>query len=152
MCRNPAAAGTDPPACARHRSAPPRQLPLPFPSDGADVPAAAGQTAKPVAGQPAAGGHFYFPAPSIEERLALEASGLEPNLRAEVALARVLLRRLVLYLDESASALPPEEMRRLAGLIFSGTRTVAQLLAQPARGPEETEDWVLDALAALGRW
>jgi hypothetical protein len=99
--------------------------------------------------EPAAGGHFYFPAPSAGEWLALEASELESDLRAEVALARVLLRRLVLYLDESADALPPEEMRRLAGLIFSGTRTVAQLLARPARGPEGTEEWVLDALAAL---
>jgi hypothetical protein len=125
-----------------------RQLPLPFPPDEVDVPAV-NRVGQPAAGDPALSRHFYFPASSADERLALEASGLEPDLRAEVALARALLRRLILYLDESAGALPPEEMRRLAGLIFSGTRTVAQLLARPARGPEETEEWVLDALAAL---
>lgn len=132
-CRNPAAPGTDPPACARHRGA------------------GAWQLAVEVKPPGKAAGHFYFPAPSAEERLALEASGLEADLRAEVALARVVLRRLMATLDARGGELPPEELRRLTSLIFAGTRTVAQLLARRSAGPADTQEWMRDVLDALAR-
>jgi hypothetical protein len=131
-CRNPAVAGTDPPACARHRAAPARQLAIDL----------------EVAKKPAAD-HFYFPTPTADERRALEESGLEPNLALEVALVRVVLRRLLAYLDSAGGDLPAEELRRISSLLFTGARTVAHLLGQKSAQPEETQEWLIEALAAM---
>jgi hypothetical protein len=92
--------------------------------------------------------NFYFPNLTADQRRALEA-GNEIDLRPEVALVRVVLRRLLAHLDESAAELPAEELRRVSGLIFSGARTVAHLLAQPAARPDDMHNWLEGALAAL---
>ena len=124
-CRNPAVRGTEPPACARHRG-----------------------TAAPVPEATRESRHFYFPNPMADELRALEA-GSEVDLRPEVALVRVVLRRLLAHLDGAAAELPPEELRRVSGLIFTGARTVAHLLAQPAARPDDMQNWLEGALAAL---
>lgn len=117
-CRSSAAAGTDPPACARHRNR-------------------------------SAARHFYFPNPTADELRAIEAGGGEADLSPEVALVRVVLRRLLAYLDEAAAELPPDELRRISGLVFTGARTVAQLLAHRAARPEELQNWLVGALAEM---
>ncbi len=129
-CRSPAADGTEPPACARHRD-----RPAPRPS--------APERAAP------APRHFYFPNPTADELRAIEAGGGAVDLSPEVALVRVMLRRLLAYLDEAAAELPPDELRRISCLVFTGARTVAQLLAHRAARPEELQNWLADALAEM---
>jgi hypothetical protein len=86
--------------------------------------------------------HFYFPEPTADELRALAAGELEPDLTPEVALVRVVLRRLLAYLDSAAGELPPEELRRISSLVFSGARTVAHLLGQKSARPEEAQEWL----------
>lgn len=174
-CRNRAALGTNPPACARHRGPTkgrPVQLPLPLAlppvekrarpteASGAADPVAAEAVQLPLpfqlppenaprAAQSPSSPHFYFPAPTADEQDALDDAGLEANLRPEVILVRVVLRRLLAYLDENAGQLPPDELRRVAGLVFSGARTVAQLLNHQTTNTVEAQQWLAAALAEM---
>ncbi len=162
-CRNPAAPGTDPPVCARHRAA--ATPPLPFPVDGPEGeatgrPARRGEaTGRPISGDlttphPVASPlqhdarHFYFPHPTADELAALDGDGPAADLMAEVALVRVVLRRLLAVLD-AAGDLPPDELRRVAGLLFTGARTVAALLGHRAARPAEAQDWLNAALEEM---
>jgi hypothetical protein len=131
-CRNPAAPGTEPPACGRHRSSAYRQLPL-EPDTLTEPPTE----------------HFYFPAPTADELRALEAGELVPDLSPEVALVRVVLRRLLACLDAAAGDLPPEELRRISSLVFTGARTVAHLLGQKSARPEEAQEWLAAVLPEM---
>lgn len=155
-CRNPAAAGTNPPACARHR-----------PRHGAEVEPGISQPSLPglalsgdrpldtddwhldKASLPA--DNFYFPRPTAADLPVLAATGPDAGLRPEVDLVRVVLRRLVAYLDENTGDLPPEELRRVAALVFSGARTVAMLAGKHAARPAEVEPWLLEALRHMGK-
>lgn len=167
-CRNRALPGTDPPACARHRAGErgePVQLPLPFdlpPVEERPSPATPTAPARSAAeavqlplpfelppDQKRASPNFYFPAPTADEQDALDDAGLEAGLRPEVVLVRVVLRRLLAYLDENAGQLPPDELRRVAGLVFSGARTVAQLLNHKAAQTDDAQQWLTAALAEL---
>jgi len=147
-CRNPAALGTDPPVCARHRAA---KNPDPTPGGGeATGRQVSGNSithlpvASPLPDHPR---HFYFPHPTADELAALGDEGAA-DLRPEVALVRVVLRRLLALLDEGDD-LPPEELRRVAGLLFTGARTVAALLGQRAARPPEAQDWLNAALEEM---
>jgi hypothetical protein len=93
--------------------------------------------------------HFYFPAPTADELRALEAGELEPDLSPEVALVRVVLRRLLAYLDAADGELPPEELRRISSLVFTGARTVAHLLGQKSARPEEAQEWLAAVLPEM---
>ncbi len=148
------------------------QLPLPLtlpPVEKRTRPAEAGGAAEPVAAvaiqlplpltlppektrsatQNLSSPNFYFPAPTADEQDALDDAGLEANLRPEVVLVRVVLRRLLAYLDENAGQLPPDELRRVAGLVFSGARTVAQLLNHQTTNTAEAQQWLAAALAEM---
>ena len=43
-----------------------------------------------------------------------------------------------------------EELRRVSGLVFTGARTVAHLLAQPAARPDRMQNWLASALGEVG--
>ena len=180
-CRNPAAPGTDPPVCARHRAA--ATPPLPFPVGGGGGKATGRLiNGDPTTPLPVGGGggegkatgrlingdpttplpvasplpdhtrHFYFPHPTADELAALDGDGPAADLMAEVALVRVVLRRLLALLNEGDD-LPPEELRRIAGLLFTGARTVAALLGHRAARPAEAQDWLNAALEEMaGRY
>lgn len=77
----------------------------------------------------------------------LAATAGDPDLRSEIGLARVVLLRLMAHLQEE---LPPEELRRVAGLIFTGARTVAMLLGKRPARPDDTQQWLAAALAEMG--
>ena len=139
-CRNPAFSGTEPLACARHRHV----------SGDLEKVMAAGDR-PPTSGELPSPGHFYFPHPTPADQRVLEAAGPEAGLRPEMDLVRVVLRRLLAYLDEAAGELPPEELRRVSGLVFTGARTVALLAGKDAARPKEIESWLADALAEIGR-
>lgn len=93
--------------------------------------------------------NFYFPAPTVGELKAMDDAGLEADLRPEVVLVRVVLRRLLAYLTDSAGELPPDELRRVAGLVFSGARTVAQLLNHQSAHADDAQQWLAAALAEM---
>ena len=116
------------------------QLPLPLALPPEKTRSAAANLSSP---------NFYFPAPTADEQDALDDAGLEANLRPEVVLVRVVLRRLLAYLDENAGQLPPDELRRVAGLVFSGARTVAQLLNHQTTNTVEAQQWLAAALAEM---
>ncbi len=139
-CRNPAAPGSDPPTCARHRDRPAPQatqpaLPLSLPA------APSPQPARPV--------HLYLPAPTADTLRALEADALAGDLQPEIDLVRVVLRRLLAYLHESADDMPPDELRRVSGLLFTGARTVALLLGKRPTHSTDLTDWLAAALKEM---
>lgn len=156
-CRNPAMPGIEPPVCAVHRrighdesgirneEATPggrRYLPGLAPSQFADP-----LTTDPlITGSPPPT-HLYFPRPTAAEMSVLAATAGDPDLRSEIGLARVVLLRLMAHLQEE---LPPEELRRVAGLIFTGARTVAMLLGKRPARPDDTQQWLAAALAEMG--
>lgn len=103
----------------------------------------------PLSSDPPAGGHFYLPDPAADDPRA-PASSAGQDLQPEIDMTRMVLRRLLAYLDESAGALSPEEARRIAGLLFTGARTVALLLGKPPVRPAETQKWLAAALGEMG--
>ncbi|MBP9502053.1 MAG: hypothetical protein KBF17_07840 [Candidatus Promineofilum sp.] len=120
-CRNPAAPGTRPPACRRHRGRP----------------------------NPAQG-HFYFYNPTADESQALQTGFPGPDLQPEIDLVRIVLRRLMGVLDDPTAELSVEETRRLAGVVFSGARTVALLIDRHTARAGEMRQWLAEALVVLG--
>ena len=104
----------------------------------------------PLSDGPHSSDHFYLPRPAADDLRALASSGAWQELQPEVDLVRVVLRRLLAYMDESAGALSPEEARRIAGLLFTGARTVALLLGKRPARPAETQDWMAAALGEMG--
>lgn len=80
---------------------------------------------------------FYGRSFTMEELKALITLALEHRLNGEVAAARVAVRRILQMLEQELS---PAEYARLAGLIFTGTKTIAQLMrAQRALSGEAAE-------------
>lgn len=156
-CRNPAAPGSDPPACAMHRRvtsdefrvtsvALPRATQPYLPGL---APATAVAPTSDVAPTSVVA-HLYLTQPAAGELRALAASAAGQDLQPEIDLTRVVLRRLMAYLDEAAEALSPEEARRIAGLLFTGARTVALLQGKRPARPAETQDWLAAALGEMG--
>ena len=124
-CRNPARPGTDPPACALHLRKPLSSRPRP--------------AADPELGDLR---QLYLAGASAEELSWLATSGADAGLRPEVALVRLVLRRLLATFNERSAELPPDELRRIAGLVFTGARTVAQLLGRKDAAADEVQEWI----------
>ena len=93
--------------------------------------------------------HLYFPRPTAAEQRVLAATAEELDLQPEVELVRLVLRRLLAHLDESAGELPPEETRRVAALLFTGARTIALLLGKRPPARPEMEEWMEKALREM---
>lgn len=74
---------------------------------------------------------------------------VDASLEDELALVRVVLSRLMDRLDDPTYVLLPEDLRRLTGLIFTGARTVAQLLTQQAGHNEDVQAWLAQALSTF---
>ena len=128
-CRNTALPHSDPPRCARHAG-----------RAASGGPVAAGE---PLATQP------RLPHMSDEELDALEDDAV-PSVERELHVVRQVLQRLVKLMDDPEQPPTPEEARRLAAVVFSGTRTVAYLLNQRAAAGDGAQEWLkrtLDALA-----
>ncbi len=158
-CRNGALAGSDPPRCARHPVTGDALQPsltglVVGDVGGATAPsrAAAGR-ARPRRRRARAGAED---APAAQLRLPgladadLDAQDAADHLRHELAVVRKVLRQLAALLDDPEAALSPEETRRVAALVFSGARTVAQLMAVQARQPGHGQDWLDRALEKVG--
>ncbi|MEZ4541953.1 MAG: hypothetical protein R3C43_18420 [Chloroflexota bacterium] len=62
---------------------------------------------------------------------------------------RTVLRQLLAYLNESAGDMPPDELRRVSGLLFTGARTVALLLGKRPARPDDLADWMVAALKEM---
>lgn len=122
-CRNRAAANSSPPACRKH-------------AGKSQVHAAAPDS-------------LYFHSLTEKEKTLWAGQAVNNNLKAELALVRVVLARLLEHLNDPAYVLLPEDLRRLTGLIFTGARTVAQLLSQPHRPTNDTQVWLDQALSEL---
>ena len=89
---------------------------------------------------------LYLAGASAEELSWLATSGADAGLRPEVALVRLVLRRLLATFNERSADLPPDELRRIAGLVFTGARTVAQLLGRKEAAADEVQEWLDAAL------
>lgn len=82
------------------------------------------------------------------------------SLEDEIVLNRVLLRRLVRYIDDGGE-LTPDQLATLSGRVFRGTRIVSdqmlKLLAlrekEKGQGDDRIPPWMAHALDALGeKW
>ena len=140
-CRNSAVPGSDPPVCVRHRDRPAPQATQPA------LPIFPAAVAPP---QPARPAHLYLPTPTADALRALEADAPAGDLQPEIDLVRVVLRRLLAYLNESAGDMPPDELRRVSGLLFTGARTVALLLGKRPARSTDLADWMAAALKEMG--
>lgn len=120
-CRNPAIPGTNPPACWHHH-----QQSREFTKKKID---------------------YYANGLSDEEHEIWLELAANPSLTEELALARVVLGRLMSRLNDPAYILLPEDLRRLAGLIFTGARTVAQLITQESGHGLDIQPWLVEALS-----
>jgi hypothetical protein len=152
-CRNPAMPGTDPPACATHRGIRNDELRMTNEEGPAAVqPHLLGlePAADPLHNDPLNTDHFYFPRPTAADQRVIEGTAEPPDLRPEIDLVRVVLRRLLAYLDETAGELSPEEVRRVSGLVFTGARTVALLVGKRPTRPPDMEAWLQDVLREMG--
>jgi hypothetical protein len=78
-----------------------------------------------------------------------EATVDAKDLSGKLALVRRVLHRLVARVDEGGPDIPIEELRALAGLIFVGAKTAAQLLAQQPSDDDRLQSWLSSALDAL---
>jgi hypothetical protein len=83
---------------------------------------------------------------SAEELRWLEENDPGEGLRPEVALVRLVLRRLLAVVTDGSAELPPDELRRIAGLVFTGARTVAQLLGKKDAASKDAQEWLDAAL------
>jgi hypothetical protein len=124
-CRNPAVPGTLPPACRRHMS----------------------QAAVNPSQAPA---HYTTGLSDREKESWTELAG-DSSVKDELALVRTVLSRLMDRLNDPTYVLLPEDLRRLTGLIFTGARTVAQLLTQQAGTNKETQAWLGQALTSFSK-
>lgn len=107
-------------------------------------------TLPPVQPVASPGSHLYLPSSTAGELRALAPAASEIDLQPEVDLVRIVLRRLLSFLDESAGELSPEETRRVAGLVFTGARTIAMLQGKRAAHPTEAHEWLSAALGEMG--
>jgi hypothetical protein len=121
-CRAWAVRDTDPPLCSAHVHA----------NAGAGAPE--GNQNRRTHG-------FYSAMLSQAERDDLDALGEELSLKDEIGCARVLLRRLTIYLGDNPD-LDLEERRRIYDLALAAIRTIARLLRdQRAIGGEPADQW-----------
>ena len=128
-CRAWAVHDTDPPLCSAHA--------------GRNVGAGA------LAGNQNARKHgFYARTFTAAELADLVAAGNLKTLEDEVAIARVVLRRLLEYLQ--GEDLPPDEIKTIAPLVLRATGRIARLLKDQKLVSGETGDavmaWLADAV------
>ena len=109
-CRAWAVKDTEPPACAAHAG-------LTAPGAGA-----------PLANQNARTHGFYGRTLSEQELADLVVYASDLSLDAEIACARVALRRTLEFIRQDPGQLNCSQFLQAAGLIFQGTRTISQLL------------------------
>ena len=122
-CKAWAVHGTDPPACAAHAK---------LACGGA-----------PEGNQNARTHGFYSPVLEPEELADLVAFADDLDLDDEIALARVILRRLVALLTNGNR---PDEMVRIASLALQATRTIARLLRDKRALSGEAADGIAGAI------
>jgi len=120
-CRNPALPGSNPPACRRHA-----RLDL------------------ARASQARLG--FYDAYLSADELEALDREGRTTGVESEVTLVRVMLRRLLARYD----ACDDDAARKLASLVFTGTRTLALLLRGRTNDESGFNEWLNRLLDDFG--
>lgn len=126
-CRAWAVHDTDPPACAAHA--------------GRIVGAGA-----PLRNQNARTHGFYGRVLDPEELADLVLYAEDMTLDAEIACARIALRRVLLLLSaDQADPLPLDDYIRLAGLALQGTRTIARLLRDKRALTQRTADTLDEA-------
>jgi len=96
---------------------------------------------------------FYRPSLSADEIAALLTNAENNTLDDELAISRVMLRRLMYYLQPNEKSryddLTPMELAAIAPLIFTGSRTVAHLLREITDAGRTSTVWdeALDQLA-----
>lgn len=95
---------------------------------------------------------FYGSQFSAEELSDLVEQAQDRTLGDEIALARVVLRRLMKFLDSDGGdkdeGVSLEQVRAIAPVALAGTRTVARLLKDAQALSKGTGDGVSDAIAA----
>lgn len=104
----------------------------------------------PVGNQNARKHGFYGSQFSAEELSDLVEQAQDRTLGDEIALARVVLRRLMKFLDSDGGdeGVSLEQVRAIAPVALAGTRTVARLLKDAQALSKGTGDGVSDAIAA----
>lgn len=134
-CRAWAIRGSNPPACAAH--------------DGRTKGAGA-----PLANVNRQQHGFYSTALDPAELADLVAFADDLSLNDEIALARVILRRVMTHLKHPFTGGRPDDQKiddadlaRLAGLVLAGTRTVARLLRDQRALSGEAADGFAGAIA-----
>jgi hypothetical protein len=133
-CRAWAIRGSNPPTCATH----------------------AGRTkdaGAPLANVNRQAHGFYSAALDPNELADLVAFADDLSLNDEIALARVILRRVMIHLKLPVTDRPAEQriddadLARLAGLVLAGTRTVARLLRDQRALSGDAADGFAGAIA-----
>ena len=89
---------------------------------------------------------FYQSAYSLEEVADLVSQEIDNGLEDELTAVRVALRRVLMKMGEELEA---AEFVRMAGLIFRGANTVAQLLRTRRAISGEAMDGLLGAMAQV---
>lgn len=91
---------------------------------------------------------FYRPSLTADEIAALITHAENTSLDDELAITRVMLRRLMHHLKQPG--IPPEELAAIAPLIFTGSRTVAKLLREISETGKTSDTWseILDQMSA----
>jgi hypothetical protein len=124
-CKAWAVLGSKPPLCSTHSGR----------TDGAGAPA--GNQNRQLHG-------FYGREYTLEEVADLVNLALDDSLDDELAAARVATRRVLKQLQEE---LEPSDYAQLAGLIFTGTNTIARLLRTQRALRGESADGIAGAIA-----
>lgn len=122
-CRAWAVRGTEPPRCPAH----------------------AGLTAGPSSSRSDAGGSFYGRQLTTQELTDLVAFTSDPSLSDEIAVSRVMLRRLLTVLQDEEE-LSVRELTRVASMVFNGSRVVARLLRDERALSGEAADGISGAI------
>ncbi len=126
-CKAPAIRQSTPPLCSAHSRT----------NQGAGAPTANNNAAK----------HGFYSKTFTNEELAdLVKFAQDDGLTEEIALSRVMLRRLMNYLNNDT--LSSEEIAAIAPLAFTGTRTVAKLLRDARALSGKSADGLLNAIGA----
>ena len=126
-CRAWAIRGSDPPTCASH--------------------ARRARGGAPPGNTNAATHGFYSPVLRPDELADLVACADDITLDDEIALARVILRRLAGMLIAPPDALEPADTARLASLALQATRTIARLLRDKRALSGDAADGIAGAIS-----
>jgi uncharacterized protein YjcR len=92
---------------------------------------------------------FYSRFYTLEELADLLETADIPELAAEIATARIAVRRVLQFLhDQNGRHLDPQHFHASIALLFTGSSTVARLLRQQRAISGEAADTLTEALAA----